>query len=195
MHLNEGQSSSGNQSPQRQSPVYAEPGSPQYDYVNNAAFNLPQDVTYDYATVDPSLKNDRSSTVESDRMGLYMNIREATDEGSTHDGGYVIGQPYTENGDIYGHDTTGDYVIERPYTENGDIYGSDRAGDYVIERPYTKKGQMDGSAPGDYVIGISNIEKGDTDTTGGYVIGSGETEKQDTSVYAVPDESYVSTII
>ena len=192
MPLNEDESSSGNQSQQRQSQVYAIPGSPQYDYVNSAAFNLPQDVTYDYAIVDASLKNDRYSGVESDRMGLYMNIREANDEGSTHDEGYVIGLQPAENGDIYGSDTIQDYVIERPYTKNGDNYGSDRAGDYVIERPYTKKEEIDGTDTGDYVIGISNIDKGDTyslNTTEGYVIVRGETEKQDTDVYAVPDES------
>ncbi len=84
------QPSTSDQSAQRESQQYEVPCEREYEYVDNTAITLTQAFTYDYASVDRTLKNDR----------------EPRGKPVITEGDYVIKKPDTEDRDM--HD---DYVV------------------------------------------------------------------------------------
>ncbi len=90
---------------------------------------MPQTFTYDYASVDGTLENDRELRVRSviTEEGDYVNKKTDTEDRDTHDD-YVIKIPDTED-----RNTHDDYVIKKPDTEDKDMHD-----DYVIRKADTQ---------------------------------------------------------
>ncbi len=107
MPLNTVQPSTRDQSTQTESQQYEVPCARQYEYVDKTAMTSPQTFTYDYASIDGPLKNDRMPRVKPV---------------ITKAGDYVIKKPDTED-----RDTHDDYVIKKPDTEDRDMHD-----DYVV---------------------------------------------------------------
>ena len=104
--MDEVQPSTSNQSAQRESQLYEVPCEHHYEYVDKTAITLPQTITYDYAFIDATLKNDRVKPVITEDEE-YVNEKPDTEDRDTHD--YVNDKPDTEDSDT--HD---DYVIKKP---------------------------------------------------------------------------------
>ena len=99
--------STSSHSAERESQKYEVPCKNQYEYVDNITITRPQTFTYDYASVDAALKNDREPRVKPviTEEVEYVNERPDTENGDTHND-YVIKKPDTEDTDT--HD---DYVV------------------------------------------------------------------------------------
>ena len=138
MPLDSSQPSTSNQPTQRESKKYEVPYAGRANKYANKK-NLPQNFTYDYATVDGPLKNDRVPRGKPNRANVIELPN--TEKGEIYTGGYVIAKLGTMEVDA--HD--GGYVIEKPDTAEQGSHD----GDYVIERLDTGE---EGSHDGGYVI-------------------------------------------
>ena len=124
---------------QRVSQQYEVPCEHLYEYVDKAAFTLPQTFSYDYASIDGLLRNGQQNEIEKPNTekeatynGSYVIERSDTGEEGTHDGGYVIER--IDTGEEGAHDEG--YVIKKADSDEGDT----QDGGYVIEKPDTEKG-------------------------------------------------------
>ncbi len=146
--MDEVQPSTTNQSAQRESQLYEVPCEHQYEYVDKTMITLPQTITYDYASVDGPLKNDREPSEKPviTEKGDYVNEKPDIEDRDTHDD-YVIKIPDTEDRNTPVH-----YVIKKTDTEDKDMHD-----DYVIKKPDTEDKDTH-----DYVIKKTDTEDRDT---------------------------------